>query len=118
MLNHVTAFANAQMLDWAARMLATALLVAALTGEALRYLNAESPAGVHTPDGNLSHGVMLTAASIKLMHPRATSLCMSLVLSKKYAYVPDMQSWSAAPGSLNSLNTLSHSLLWLYNTRT
>ena len=35
---------------------------------------------------------------------------MNLVLSKKNAFVLDMQSWSSAPGSLSSLNILLHSL--------
>ena len=34
---------------------------------------------------------------------------MNLVLSKKNAFVLDMQSWSSAPGSLSSLNILLHS---------
>lgn len=118
MLNHVTAFANAHMLDWAARMLAAAMLVAGLTGEALRYLNAESPAGVHTSDEKPLCGTLLTALSMQLIHPNTTSYCMKFALSKKNAFVLSMQSWSAAPGSLSSLNILVHTLLWLYATRT
>ena len=74
MLNCVTSLVNAHMLDWAARMLAAAILVAALTGEALRYLNAESPAGVRTPDQQSSRGILLAATSIKPVHSHATSL--------------------------------------------
>lgn len=84
MLNHVRGFANAHMLDWAARMLAAAMLVAGLTGEALQYLNAESPAGVHASDEKPSYSYVLTAMPINLMHAHDSWFCVKFASSKSH----------------------------------
>ena len=84
MLNHVRGIANAHMLDWAARMLAAAMLIAGLTSEALRYLNAESPAGVHTIDERSSYSTM-HIADVACNLCAAHNFCR-IALSKKACF--------------------------------